>query len=119
VAKKKQESRPVLAESRREPSGVTNPLAQVEDGLIENYQRNSSDLIYDMVMRGGGEPFGAPFERGVSSLTEAIVKFFRQRGFFSFETLEGPRRSARRNKFTRYGASAYRGPYRGRGKKGP
>jgi hypothetical protein len=117
VGKKKQEGRPEVAERRQEPSGVTNPLAQVEDGLLENHQRNSSDLIYHTVMRGGGEPFGAPFERGVSSLTEAVVKLFRQRGFFAFETLEKPRRSAQPNKFTRYGASTFRGSYRGRDKK--
>jgi hypothetical protein len=109
VAKKKKQK---PEQGRKEPSGVTNPLAQIDDGLLKNYRRSSKDLIYETVMRGGGEPFGAPFEVGVSTLTEKVVRFFKQFGFFGFETLERPRRRNRRNKYTRYGASTYRGPYR-------
>jgi hypothetical protein len=109
VAKKKKRE---PTKARKEPSGVTNPLAEIDDGLLQNYQRNSKDLIYEMVMRGGGEPFGAPYEAGVSSLTDRVVRFFKQFGFFGFETLERPRRRNRRNKFTRYGASSYKGTYR-------
>lgn len=90
----------------------TNPLADVDDGLLKNYQRPSAELIYEAMMRGGGEPFGAPFEAGVSSLTEKIVRFFKQKSFFNFETLETPRKARRQNKFTRYGAAPHRGPHR-------
>jgi hypothetical protein len=113
--KKKKKAKQATKEpqkARKEPSGVTNPLAQVDDGLLGNYRRSSKDLIYETVMRGGGEPFGAPFEVGVSSLTDKVVRFFKQFGFFAFETLEKPRRRNRRNKFTRYGAAQYRGAYK-------
>jgi hypothetical protein len=89
-----------------------NPLAEIDDGLAKDYQRRSTDLIYESVMRGGGEPFFAPFELGIASLTEKIVKLFKQHSFFGFETMERPRRKNRRNRFTRYGASPYRGSYR-------
>ncbi len=89
-----------------------NPLAEVDDGLLKDYQRNSGELIYESVMRGGGEPFGAPFELHISSLTDKLVKLFKQRSFFSFETLERGRGKNRRNRFTRYGASPFRGTYR-------
>lgn len=88
-----------------------NPLAEIDDGLTKDYQRKSTDLIYESIMRGGGEPFGAPFEVGVQTLTERIVGFFKQRGFFGFEFLERPRKRNRRNKFTRYGAAPFRGSY--------
>lgn len=74
-------------------------------------QRVSRTLIYGVMMRSGGEPFGAPFERGVPSLDEKVVKRFSQRSFFGFETLERLRRRTERNKFTRHGAAPYRGPY--------
>ena len=73
--------------------------------------RSSHDVIYESVMRGGGEPFGAPYEVGVSSLTEKIVRFFRQRSFFGFEVFEGARPKRKRNRFTRYGSSRYFGSY--------
>jgi hypothetical protein len=95
-------------------TGTPNPLAHVDDGLAKDYQRSSSDLIYEAIMRGGGEPFGAPYEIGVGSLTVRIVGFFRQKSFFAFETLERPRRKNARNKFTRYGASPFLGRYRGK-----
>ena len=100
-----------MADNKKLTTG-TNPLADVDDGLLKNYRRPSSELIYESMMRGGGEPFGPPFEAGVSSLTEKIVKLFKQHSFFSFETMEKPRRKARRNKFTRYGAAPYKGSYR-------
>ena len=61
-------------------------------------------------MRGGGEPFGAPYEIGKQSLTEKIVRFFKQKSFFGFETMEPTKKKKNVNKFTRYGASRYRGP---------
>ncbi len=100
-----------MTEKKKLTAG-TNPLADVDDGLLKNYQRPSNDLIYESIMRGGGEPFGEPFPAGVSSLTEKIVKLFKQHSFFGFETLEKPRRRARRNKFTKYGAAPHRGGYR-------
>ncbi len=75
-------------------------------------KRTSAEIIYESMMRGGGEPFGAPFEMGTSTLTEKIVKYFKQAGFFSFETMEKLRRRRRRNKFTRYGAAPYLGDYK-------
>ena len=87
----------------------TNPLAKVGDLTGKDYLRSSNDLIHESIMRGGGEPFGAPFEMGVQSLTNKIVQFFKQRGFFGFEFLERPRSRRSRNKFTRYGAAPFKG----------
>ncbi|MEE8408469.1 MAG: hypothetical protein V3T05_02580 [Myxococcota bacterium] len=101
---------------KRQLTSGTNPLADIDDGLLKNYQRSSSDLIYETIMRGGGEPFGRPFALGVNSLTERIVKLFRQRGFFRFETLDKPKTKRHRNKFTRYGASPYRGEHKKKGR---
>lgn len=100
-----------LPPERTALKATSNPLAEIDDGLSKNYQRKSNDLIYESVMRSGGEPFFEPLGVGVSSLTDRIVRFFKQRGFFSFETFES-RRQKRRNKFTRYGAAPYRGSYK-------
>jgi hypothetical protein len=100
-----------VAEKKKLTTG-TNPLANIDDGLLKNYRRPSNDLIYESIMRGGGEPFGPPFEAGVASLTEKIVKLFKQHSFFAFETLERPRRKVRGNKFTKYGAAPFKGGYR-------
>lgn len=89
-----------------------NPLARREDGLLKDYQRPSADLIHEAVMRAGGVPFLEPFEIGVLSLTERVVRLFRQMGFFGFEWLDQRlRQRSRRNKFTRYGAARFRGDY--------
>ena len=88
----------------------TNPLANVDDGLVHHH-RPSEDLIYESVMRGGGEPFGPPYSIGLQSLTDKVVKFFKQRSFFGFEIFEKSRAKRRRNRFTRYGASRYFGSY--------
>lgn len=79
--------------------------------LWGHLRKVSRNLIYGVMMRGGGEPFGAPFERGMQSLDERVVKKLHQRSFFSFESLEKLRRRRERNKFTRHGAAPYRGPY--------
>ncbi len=89
----------------------TNPLAEINDGLSPGSHRRSEDLIYESIMRGGGEPFGIPFEISIGSLTDKIVKFFRQRSFFGFEIFERSRPKRRHNKFTRYGASRFFGSY--------
>jgi hypothetical protein len=86
--------------------GDESPLAEIEEQLLKDYQRPSTDVIYETLMRAGGEPFGAPFEMGPSTLTEKIVRFFKQVGYFSFETFDKTRRS--KNKFTRYGAARYK-----------
>jgi hypothetical protein len=89
-----------------------NPLADIQDLSDAELHRDSKDLIYESIMRGGGEPFGAPFEFGTQSLTQRIVEFLKQRGFFSFETLEKIKPRNRQNKYTRYGATTFRGRYR-------
>lgn len=113
------ESRPMRKRTKKQKTlpaedtelrASANPLAGVDDGLTKNLQRSSSDLIHEAIMRGGGEPFGQPFSVGTSTLTEKIVRFFKQHGFFGFETYES--RTRKPNKFTRYGASRHRGPYR-------
>ncbi len=71
----------------------------------------SHRAIYDAVMRGGGEPFGAPWGLGLATLTLRIVKRFKQKGFFAFESLERLKPKNKRNKFTRAGASRFWGPY--------
>lgn len=82
------------------------------------HQRTSRDRIYESMMRGGGEPFGAPFGVGLSSLTQWVVRKVKQRGFFSFETLERTEEQAgpTLNKFTRYGAAPFRGEHTRKGK---
>ena len=89
----------------------TNPLAEVDDGLGPVEKRSSEDVIYESIMRSGGEPFGAPWDLGLSSLTERVVKLFRQRSFFRFETLERLKKKGSRNRFTRHGSSRYFGEY--------
>jgi len=66
-------------------------------------------MIYDSVMRAGGEPFGAPFANGLLSLTDRIVKLFKLKGFFGFETFERLRRGRRKNRFSRYGSANHLG----------
>ena len=56
----------------------------------EKDKSDNHSRIKDFVMRGGGEPFGKPFEVGPQTLTERVVTFFKQRGFFGFESLENP-----------------------------
>ena len=105
---------------RPQPEQLTehsNPLAAIDDGLRPNTREGSRDIIYESMMRGGGEPFGRPWGNGLSSLTDKIVKLFRQRSFFGFETLEHTPRSRRRNRFTRYAASRYHGNYQMQGAK--
>jgi hypothetical protein len=89
-----------------EPKSAKVPARHFKDA--------SAERIYRSVMRTGGEPFFAPFDRGVSTLTERIVKLFKQLGFFGFETLERLRTRNRRNKFTRHGAAPYLGEHRKR-----
>ena len=97
-------------------SGVA-PLVDPGRGELAgpaNHLRKSSELIYESIMKGGGEPFGEPYEVSAQSLTERIVRFFRQRGFFAFEFFERRRVRRRKNKFTKYGAAPFRGDYRKR-----
>ena len=78
----------------------------------EKEKEDNHHRIKDFVMRGGGEPFGKPFEVDTPSLTERVVTFFKQRGFFGFETLEKPQERQKPNKFTKYGASRFRGRFK-------
>ncbi len=97
-------------------SSLVDPHRPEADGLAgpAGHLRKSSDLIYDSIMRGGGEPFGEPYEVSAQSLTERIVKFFKQKGFFGFEFFERRRKRRLRNKFTRYGAAPFRGDHKRR-----
>ena len=93
----------------------SNPLTTTDedsDSLTpsQREKRSQEETIYRYIMRGGGEPFGAPYEIGKQSLTEKIVRFFKQKSFFGFETMEPTKKKKNINKFTRYGASRYRGP---------
>ena len=83
-----------------------------EETRAAREKRRSEEAIYRYVMRGGGEAFGKPYELGKQSLTQKIVHFFKQRGFFAFETLEKPEPVKKHNKFTKYGASRFRGPHK-------
>jgi hypothetical protein len=101
-----------VAERRRDARKQgTNPLAEIDDELTGVGSRGSTDLIYQTIMRGGGEPFGRPWEAAPTSLTEKIVKLFKQKGFFGFESMDKGAASAM-NKFTRYAASRFFGKYR-------
>ena len=94
------------------PSNPLQTQEQEQDGLTPSQRdkREQEETIYRYIMRGGGEPFGAPYEMGKQSLTEKIVRFFKQKSFFGFETMEPTKKKKNINKFTRYGASRYRGP---------
>ena len=93
---------------------VIPPSAQGSDDEsltpAQREKQKQEETIYRYIMRGGGEPFGAPYEIGQPSLTEKIVRFFKQKSFFGFETMEPTKKKKNVNKFTRYGASRYRGP---------
>jgi hypothetical protein len=92
-------SSPLVDAGRPEADAMAGPAGHL---------RKSSDLIYESIMRGGGEPFGEPYEVSAQTLTERIVRFFKQRGFFGFEFFERRRRRLK-NKFTRYGSAPFRG----------
>ena len=89
-------------------SKPTNEPAKTREQL----QISNAERIRDFIMRGGGEPFGAPFEIHTLSLTEKVVKLFKQRGFFGFATLEKHQKKRKINKFTRYAAARFRGNYK-------
>ncbi len=110
VEREKRKARTEATPERFEDKG-TNPLAEANDDLDPNHLRNSEDLIYESIMRGGGEAFGEPYRIGLSSLTEKVVKFFKQRSFFGFETFEEKPTKRYKNKFTRYGAARHFGDY--------
>jgi hypothetical protein len=94
------------------PTDPLEPTETTEPTLTpaQREKHEQQETIYRYIMRGGGEPFGAPFEMGKPSLTAKIVRFFKQKSFFGFETLEPTKKTKNINKFTRYGASRYRGP---------
>ena len=85
---------------------------QNEAPLREKTKTKSENQIRDFIMRGGGEPFGRPYDIDTPSLTERAVNFFKQRSFFGFETFEKPKEQKIPNKFTRYGATRFRGSYK-------
>ena len=104
-----------MAKKDEEPAPAAKPSVAERREAV---RRESEDVIYRAVMGSGGEPFGAPFEAGLSTLTQKLVKLVKQTGFFRFETLERLRRRNQRNKFTRHGAAPYVGdhPDRRRGR---
>jgi len=79
---------------------------------LQDAKDESATGVKDYIMRGGGAPFGRPYDLGTPSLTERVVLFFKQKSFFKFETFER-KTTNKGNKFTRYGASRYRGKLRG------
>ena len=94
---------------------VSRPL------LTTEYRRSARNVIYEAMMRAG-DAFGRPLTVGVSSLTEKVVRSFKQKGFFSFEsydrTGDAPKnRDPEVNKFTRYGAAPFRGDHRSKTEK--
>jgi hypothetical protein len=102
-----------------ELSSTSSSSPLVDPGRVElggpaNHLRKSSELIYESVMKGGGEPFGEPYEVSAQTLTERIVRYFKQRGFFAFEFFERRQRRKLKNKFTKYGSAPYRGSYKKR-----
>ena len=105
----KEKEEPGLAKQVQASSENSNPLARVESGDLGEERLSSNDLIYQTIMRNGGTPFGRPFNVGMTTLTERVVQYFKQKGFFRFETFEN--QTQRRNRFTRYGASPHRGEY--------
>ena len=111
MAFRRRKPRPSSEDEAERLEAGTNPLARVDDGLEPPGQRPSQDLIYESIMRSGGEPFGTPFEVGLTSLTDKVVRFFKQRSFFGFETYERNRPKRMRNRFTRHGASRFFGAY--------
>ena len=78
---------------------------------LQNSKNTSAATLKDYIMRGGGTPFGRPYDLGTPSLTERVVLFFKQKSFFKFETFEH-NTGNKANKFTQYGASRYRGKLR-------
>ena len=106
-----------MAAPKSPPATEATPAPEGGPQLAPEHQRPSADRIYETVMRGGGEPFGAPFTLGVASLTQRVVQRIKQRGFFGFETLERPAQApeAAPNKFTRYGARPFAGEYKKKG----
>ena len=95
----------------------TPKIAVEKQPTTQNSRFSSAKQIYRAMMRGGGVAFGAPFEIGLSSLTTKIVKFFKQIGFFGFETIEKTKPPNQRNKFTMHGAAPYMGEYQQRTKR--
>lgn len=99
----------------RKPSTDATALPPPAENDAAGTQR-SRERIYEAMARTGSA-FGAPFAQGVASLTQRVVEKFKQRGFFGFETFERTPSAqspdeARPNKFSRYGAGRYFGPYR-------
>ena len=102
-----------MAENSKPPV----PLAAQSAIPIDPRKKNRS-FIYRTMMRSGGEPFGAPFEAGLATLTEKVIKLLKHTGFFGFETMERLRRRNLRNKFTRHGAAPFVGDHRSPPKRG-
>jgi hypothetical protein len=81
------------------------------ESLQAKLARQSQHNLYTSRMRGGGDPFGPPFEPSVLSLYVSSAKLDRRRrGFWSFDALDelsdGPV-----NRFTRYAVGAFRQEY--------
>lgn len=65
--------------------------------------------VRNWASRSSGTSFGAPFELGTTSLTEKIVDWFKQKGFFAVETSERVSPQNQRNKYSAHGASRFIG----------
>ncbi len=112
MAKKKKNSPRFDSKQEALVDNEQGSIAQADKDLQANHLRPSGDLIYESIMRGGGEPFGRPYSIGLGSLTERVVTFFKVKSFFGFETFESAKQTKKlTNKYTRYGASRYFGRY--------
>jgi|GEM_PF-4851477 len=78
--------------------------------IVQKSQEQSSDLLYESMMKSGGQAFGQPYVIGTTSLTERVVRRHKQKGSFGYSTYE-KMNYRRRNYFTRAGASRYQGEY--------
>jgi hypothetical protein len=87
--------------------------ADLDNDSPPNLQERERDKHHRRVRswasKSSGSSFGAPFELGTSTLTEKIVDWFKQRGFFGVETSERVGPLNQRNKYSAHGASRFTG----------
>lgn len=96
-----------LAKGTRSPRlKLSEQAAQQTKGT----KAQSQELLYESVMKSGGDPFMQSLGMGVTTLTERVARRFRKKGHFLISTYEVFNQK-QRNPFTRAGASPYQGEY--------